>query len=616
MAAQTGSDRRFAFDRYVIDLDRACLMRDGTEVSLRPKSFDALVYLVKNRGRIAAKDELIAAVWPATFVTEDSLVKCIQEIRSALNDEEQRFVRTVPRRGYLFDAELSAPDDTVNGRRSRTGLALAASVTIAALALGLAYFSQRGSEAPVMPAPRSVAVMPFTNLSPDPDNEYFAAGIHESILNQIVRIGDLNTIARTTMQRYAETDKSLGEIARELNVQAILEGSVRFADNRVLVTAQLIEPDSDLHLWSNEYDRPLDDIFAIQADIARQISAALEVELSAAEDRALDESPVESVEAYQLYLRGRYHWEKTTSRDLKQSIGYYQQAINIEPGFARAYAGLADSYAMLQALGTDAPEYYIAQAKAAADRALELDPDLAEGYVSRGLNKYFYDWDHAGGDADLEKAIALSPNLAVAHQIYGKNLVVSRRFDKAERALQRALELDPYAVSINKDLGEVYYFARRYDQAIAAFERTLELEPRHKSSLWFLTRCYEAMGARDLAVQTYLDIYDNAGTEARAQVDELRVAFDTGGWNEFWRHVLEHMHAYAEDSAIEPYRFVELYVRLGEIDDAFSWLDKAFEVRSAWVPLLLVDPLLDDMRSDPRFDAYLERANLVQYADR
>jgi TolB-like protein/DNA-binding winged helix-turn-helix (wHTH) protein/Tfp pilus assembly protein PilF len=651
---------RYTFDDFTVDLARAELLHCGKQVSLRPKSFDALRYLIESRGRLATKDELVQALWPRTIVTEDSLVKCIQDVRAALHDDGHRYIKTVPRRGYMFDSpvsleraaperepalgtksaasiDLGKPPDgdrlaaaetnpkheptlgidagPRGGRRRLAAWIVGAAAIASVVTLGMLLLRrEQTAEPPVLR--RSIAVLPLENLSPDPEHEYFAAGIHESILNQLAQIEDVKTISRTSMLRYAATERSTREIARELNVQTVMEGSVRYADGRVLVTAQLIDPVTDTHLWSEEYYRPLADIFAIQTDIAQRIAAALNVELSVADRSRLATVPTRSPEAYQLYLRGRYHWDRWTIGEASRSVEYFEQAIRHDPEFALAYAGLADAFAALDGLAGAPPAELMPKADAAVSRALQIDPALPEAYIARAMIKHFYTWDYAGGNADFEHAIALNPDSAAAHHLYGKNLPVTGEFAKAFAEFERALQLEPYSNGINKDLGETLYYARRYEEAIAQFRRTEELEPNSPPVYFFLTRCYEAIGAWDQSIDANLHRLRLPVTTSDGRplgttlVDELEQIYRVSGWQGYWRRRLELLNEAAAQGYVEPYRFVEIYVRLGEHDPAFAWLETAFKLRSSWIPTIAFDPVLDPLRADPRFTDLLRRAGL------
>lgn len=642
--------RCYTFDQFTVDLSRASVLRNGERVNLRPKAFNALQYLLDNRGRIVTKEELIRALWPRVIVTDDSLTKCIAEVRAALSDDEHHYLKTVPRRGYLFDAPVTdvadeplpaaAPGEvsvaraasaaardgdstseqtppieappvgaapTAHGHRW-VGLAITVAL-VAGVAIGASYWLRRAAEPQRATLPKSVAVLPLENLSPDPDNAYFAAGIHDSILNQLAQIDDIKTIARTSTLRYAAMTKPISEIARELNVGAVMEGSVRYADGRVRVTVQLIDGETDVHLWSEEYDRPLADVLGIQTDIARRVAVALQAELSAEDEQLLGRAPAVSAEAYELYLRGRFHWDKTETPDFYQAIEYYEQAVRVDPAFAAAHAGLADTYTMLHGLGVAPPSELSTKAKAAAQRALEIDPALAEAYVSRGLIKHFFDWDFPGGDRDFEHAIALRPNLAIAHHLYGKDLVMWHRFDDSAAELERALQLDPYSAAINKDLGETFYYARRFPEALEQFRRTLELDPGSSAAFFWLARTYEVLGRRDEAVEHQLKIAIGRGLGDFAALEDI---YPQSGWQGFWGAYVAALEALRAKQYVEPYKLVEGYVRAGDFERAFAWLETCLTDRSSWTPTIIIDPLVDPLRDDPRFDDLVRRAGLEE----
>jgi TolB-like protein/DNA-binding winged helix-turn-helix (wHTH) protein len=612
--------RRYRFGEFTLDTARACLLRGEQRIELRPKAFDALRYLLEHHGRLVTKDELIRALWPAAVVTDDSLVKCIQDVRRAVDDGTHRLVRTVPRRGYMLELPAgpaadgpAGPDPAASPATRAPGAPRAVMAGIGALAMlaaGATWYWTR--EAGPRPAVDSVAVLPFENLSADLDNDYFAAGVHESILNQLVRIGNLETIARTSMLRYADTDKPIAEIARELNVQAVVAGSVQHAGDRVRVTAQLIDPETDMHLWSEEYDRPLVDIFDIQTDIATRIAEALHAELSSAETTRIRAAPTRSTDAYELYLRGRYHYDKSETADLRKSIQYFERAIRIAPDFALAYAGIADAYMILDGLGAAPPAELVPRAREAVDTALAIDPNLAEAYVARAMIRYFYDWEYSAGNADFEWAIELNPNLAIAHHLFGKNLVTERRFDEALAKLDRALALDPYSASVSKDIGETLLYANRIEEAVIQFRRTEEIDPGSLPVRFWLLRCFEALGQTDRAVENHLALYRSSrwSNIGPMDIDASERVYRDSGWTAYWTEWLALLGDRAKHRHVEPFRLAEAAMRAGDHDAAVHWLERAVEIRSAWVPTMHIDPLLAPLDGDPRFEALLRRARL------
>jgi Tfp pilus assembly protein PilF len=315
-------------------------------------------------------------------------------------------------------------------------------------------------------------------------------------------------------------------------------------------------------------------------------------------------------------LRGRYHWDKWTPSEATKSIEYFSEATRLDPDYALAYAGLADAYTALHGLGVGVPAELMGKAKEAVARALEIDPQLPEAYIARAMIRHFYDWDYRGGNADFERAIALSPNSATAHHLYGKNLPVTLEFEKAFAEFEHALRLDPFSNGINKDLGETLYYARRFSEAAAQFERTLDLEPESPPSLMWLSRSYEAMGRYDEAVASMSRRLAAPGPRSDGaqqpleRIAALEEVYRQSGWDAYLRRRLELLDADAAAQYVEPYRYVEIYTRLGELDAAFAWLEKAFEQRSSWIPTIHFDPQLDPLRADSRYDELVRRAGL------
>src|SRR5207249_1342373 len=342
---------------------------------------------------------------------------------------------------------------------------------------------------------KSIAVLPFENLSSEPETAYFADGIQEEILTRLSKIRDLKVISRTSTQRYKSAPDNLPEIARQLGVANILEGTVQKAEGQVRVHVQLINARNDSHLWAEKYDRKLTDVFAVESEIAKAIADTLQAKLSGSEQRAIATRPTENTDAHQLYLYGRYFWNKRTGPDLQKAIGYFKQAIEKDSTYALAYAGLADSYVLLPGFGAASPQESLPLAKAAAQKAIELDDSLAEAHSSLALVLICYDFDLAGSMKEFERAIQLNPNYATTHQWFGnQTLSLSGDFDRAIAEGKRAVELDPLSLIINADLGIDYFFARRYDEAIEQFHKTIEIDPRFYYAHWVLGEALEMKG--------------------------------------------------------------------------------------------------------------------------
>jgi len=442
--------------------------------------------------------------------------------------------------------EAPVPARQPLSRRSWLRLSLAGGLA-AALAAALWWGASRsvGRPRPGNPAsPKSVAVLPFTNLSADPDNEYFSDGITEDLVTQLAKIRDLEVVSRTSAMRYKHTDKPLREIGRELGAANLMEGSVRRAGTRVRVSAQLIDAATDRHLWAETYDREMTDVFAIQADIAQRIAAALQAEFSPQERARLEKRPTENLEAYNLYLLGRYHWNKFTEQDQKQSLDYFKQAIAKDSSFALAYTGLAASYYTLAAgFGHLRPKDASGLARDAILRALALDDELGEAHMGLALLRSWFDWDWDGAEREFKRAIGLNPSLARAHQGYALMLSAQGRHDEAIAEIRRAQELDPVTPIIAADMAFHFSYARRYDEAIEAFHKAVALEPAFPTPYAGLALVYATTGryqealaaiqsgmARSGGIPMYLPIrgylyavWGKKG-EALAVLDELKAS--------------------------------------------------------------------------------------------
>src|SRR6266496_3777962 len=370
-------------------------------------------------------------------------------------------------------APATAVSDAKPARRPRA--LIAALVMAAVAAAGFYIFSHRSSSTT---PEKSIAVLPFENLSEEKGNAYFAEGIQDEILTRLAKIADLKVISRTSTQKYKSAPDNLREIAKQLAVANILEGSVQKAADKVRVNVQLINATTDAHLWAETYDRKLTDIFGVESDIAKTIAEALQATLTGSEKTAIAKRPTANSEAYELYLKGRFFWNKRTGNDLKKSIDYFNQAIAKDAGYALAYAGLADAYALLSVYAVAPPGDAFPKAKAAAQKALELDNTLAEAHTSLAETLAIYDFDFARAIAEFKRAIELNPNYATAHHWYGKGpLMALGRFNKAIAEVKRSVELDPLSMINNADLGQTYYMAHRYDEAVDQLRKTVEIEP-------------------------------------------------------------------------------------------------------------------------------------------
>ena len=454
---------------------------------------------------------------------------------------------------------------------------------------------------------KSIAVLPFENLSRDPDNAYFTEGVQEEILTRLAKVADLRVIARTSTQRYRSSSENLSQIAKELGVANVLERSVQKAAEEVRVTVQLINVSTQAHLWAETYDRKLTDIFAVESEIAKTIADTLQVKLSDPEQHAITARPTESTEAYQLYLKGRYFWNKRTGADLNKAVDYFNQAIGKDPNYALAYAGLADAYVLLSGFGAASPKDSLPPAKAAAQKALELDNTLGEAHASLGQALFAYDFNFAEANREFRRAIELSPNYATAHQWYGQSgLAPLGQFDDAIAEMKRALELDPLSVVINTDLGSVLCTARHYDAAIDQLRRTLEMDPRFYYAHWNLGVALEVKGLVDQAVVEYEKAI--ALDDDPLSAGLLAHLYAKMGQKDKALQIQEQLREVSKQRYVSPYIFAMIHLGLGEKEQALDFLEKTYQDRDGYnIAYIKVDPFFDPLRGDPRFEAFVQK---------
>jgi TolB-like protein/Tfp pilus assembly protein PilF len=501
------------------------------------------------------------------------------------------------------------PERSIEWRRWRI-FALLALTAILLTALGGWYALRHSaikasdSSAPV----RSVAVLPFKNQTGQPENDYLSDGITESLIASLSRISDLKVISRGSVFSFKEKEVDPVEVGRELNVAAVMMGSIRSNGEMVRISTRLVNTQDGSVIWASETaNRSLKDVFDLQDEVTRSTFAALRVKLTSESEQQLAKRYTNNAEAYHLYLKGRYHWEKFIPNDVERSIEYFQQAINLDPNFALAFTGLADAYFALNGLGVAAPNDVMPKAKSAAARALEIDETLAEAHTSLGVIKDIYDWDFAGAEREFKRAIELNPNSSTGHYLYAKFLPdLQNSLDNSIKEFQKALEIDPFSVGVNKDFGEALFYARRYDEAIEQFKKTLILEPNHAISHSWLARVYEVKGDYDLAFEEIVK-HRVAGGASPKEIEARKETYAQFGWKGYCRKQIELLKQRDEKRYIEPYFVVWAYLRVGDKDQALVWLEKAFESRSGWLPTIKFDPLLDDLRSEPRFQNLVRR---------
>lgn len=455
-----------------------------------------------------------------------------------------------------------------------------------------------------------IAVLPMTNISVDPRDEYFTDGMTEELIATLSRITELKVIARTSVMRYKGSDKNIQEIAMELGVGSILEGSVRKSGNQLRITTQLVNASTQEPVWSMDYDRQLEDAFAIQRDIAEKIAASLRVKILGNEIRGIEKRATSSPGVYALYLRGRYFWNRGTEEGLTKSIEYFQRALRIDSSFNLADVGLADSYATLALLELVTPSEAFPKARQSVEKALKRDDESAEAHTSLGLVKFQYDWDWHAAEDEFKHAIRNNPNYSVAHNYYANYLKAMGRFEEALSESRRAQELDPLSLAINTGVGHVLYLSRKYDEAIEAYRKTVELDPNYmQARLWF-GRPYLQKGMFNEAIAEVTEAVKLSGNSTISMATLGHVYASAGQMEEAMK-ILDELKARSKEQYVSSYWIATIYNGLGDKDHAFEWLERAYKERSSWLAWINVEPRFDSLRSDHRFGSLLKRMNLA-----
>jgi TolB-like protein/DNA-binding winged helix-turn-helix (wHTH) protein/Tfp pilus assembly protein PilF len=627
-----------------LDIGAYELRRSGRRLKLERIPMELLLLLVEHRGQLVSREQIVEKIWgkDVYLATDGSINAAIRKVRHALKDDpdQPRFVQTISGKGYRFIAPVLEPETPLEEQATTAAATHLISRPasdrsiwhrlsgwrgpvvvgiIALLAAAFSLYGVRSGSRTSTPPPAGrfmLAVLPFDNLTGDAGQDYFSDGLTEEMISQLGNIDPqhLGVIARTSVMYYKNRPQPLQQIGRDLGVQYVLEGSVRRDSGKVRITAQLIQVKDQSHLWARQYDRELSDLLSLQGEIAHQI--AVEIRLTLGHSQGLENlasrpAPVaQPYEAYDLYLKGQYFWNKRTSQSFQQAIDYFQQAIAKDPTYARAYAGLADSYALISGYNTSvAPKAVMPKARAAALRAIELDDSSAEAHTSLAVIAQNYDWDWSTAEREYRRAIQLNPNYATAHHWFGEFLGLQGRFDESFREFERARQLDPLSLIIAADHGAVLYYARQYDGAIAQFRAVLEMEPN-------FPRAYNVLGP-----------YAEKGmyADAAAQMDKWGKTPGDRSWLLAWRvyfygrsgdqsrarHALGQLKQLNQRQTLDPTPLVVANIGLGDKKEALLWLERACADRSTALTGIKVNPVFDPLRSEPRFQELLRRMGLA-----
>lgn len=647
MGTPATSARIVRFGIFEVDLNALELRKHGLRLKLPEQPFQILAMLLERPGEIITRDELRNRLWQTdTFVDFDhGLNNAVLRLREVLGDssDNPRFVETIPRRGYRFIAHVeesfrtppppaheSGANQVVNGTPAASpesatalpkgrsllltqrGIAVGVAAVLVILIAGViaaSYFTTRNANS-VMAGKQttSLVVLPLENLSGDQEQDYFADGMTDELIANLAKIRSLRVISRSTAMAYKHTRKPLSEIANELHVDAVVEGTVLRVDKRVRITAELVQVSTDHHLWADTYESQIGDVLALQNRVSSAIVNEIRIKLSPQDRERLARNPAIAPEAYENYLKGRYYWNKRTDENLNKAIAYFSQATAQDSHYALAYAGLSDCYSIVGAtiFGSMPVSEAAPKAREAARRALELDPTLAEAETPLATLKFNYDWDWSGAEDDFQHAIQLNPSYATAYQRYSLFLMAMGRFQDGFNQINKARELDPLSISINFSVGWRLYLARQYDRAIAQLRNTLEMDPSYELPHLVLGQAYEEKGASDLAIPELQKAVElSHGTPL--MVSALAHAYARGGRKEEAEKLLAQLESDAKTKYVSPYYFAIVYLGLGDNEQAMNWLEKAFADRSNGLVFMRVEPELDHLRSNPRFLALQQR---------
>ena len=612
------------FGPFSLNRGKRLLMRNGDAVPLAPKVFETLRVLVENRGRVISKDELLDQVWGGTSVEEGGLTRNVSILRKTLGEkpDDHQFIVTVPGRGYQFVAAVNetavteqppANERSVpvrqNGRagdsHARSWLALAG---LTVLAVGGTIYIVRPVATTARPAITSLAVLPLNNLSGDPSQDYFAEGMTEALIGNLAPISALRVVSRTSVMRFKGTRTSLPEIARELKVDAVIEGSVQRTHDRVRISVQLIYAPTDTHLWAREYERELTDVLKLQGEVARAVADEIRIQVTVEEHARMASAGTIDPAAHQEYLLGQYYLWKLTEEDLARAIDHFERATRLDAGYAAAYAGLSHAWWWRGVWGAKTFKDIEPPSRSAARQALALDPRLAEAHVSMGRLRFGHDWDWTGAEHDFRLALDIDPNNLDAHFFFAMLFMALGRFTESIAHLERAEQLDPLSSTVQSAFGRVLYRARKFDQAIPHLNQAIALEPRSPDGYGRLADVYEALGRYDEALALNEKVQVLRSRPGRA-LDVAIVFARMGRRDEANRMVA------ALRNTSSPAQLAQAYAVLGNTEEAFRFLFRHAEERNG-LNYVKTDPRFDSLHSDPRWQLLLRRMNLPAESER
>jgi TolB-like protein/DNA-binding winged helix-turn-helix (wHTH) protein/Flp pilus assembly protein TadD len=626
--------KHFKFGVFEADLRTGELTKLGKRVRLQEQPFQLLAMLLEKPGELVTREELRKRLWPKTIVDFDhGLNKAISKVREILGDsaENPRFIETVASRGYRFLADVvvvhgGQPETAAGDLAMHEGSGLLTDAGISArwpprafgwrlcgfgmalvLAVSLSWFFYSWRHPP--PSIRSLAVLPLENLSDDASQDYFADGMTDELITHLGQISAIRVISRTSAMTYKSVRKPLAEIARELNVDAVVEGSVLHSGERVRIAAQLIQVPADKQIWAESYEGDFRDTLGLQSRVARAIAEQIRATLNRQEQVALEKSKAVNPAAYEAYLKGRYFWNKRTGDGLRTAVGYFNRAIETDPTYAEAYSGLADSYALSGdwEYGVLSPQDAFRKAKAAATKALALDDSLGEAHTSLGFALDLYSWDWEAAETEYKLAIKLNPGYATAHLWYAWHLILMGRNSEGLFELRKAESLDPLSLIISADMADALCIAHLFDEAVRQSKKTLQMDPNFAIGHYELGQAFEQKHMHDQAIAEFEKAIEISGHSAVFD-SNLAYVYAVLGRKEEAIKIAKDLEAQHDKNPSAEANIALIYVGLGDQDQAMIWLNKGYEAR--FNPSILLRPAFDPLRSDAQFKGLLRRVGL------
>ena len=642
----------YEFGPFQLDPPERLLLCDGRPVSLAPKAFDLLLVLVNRSGHLVEKDELLRIVWPGSFVEEGNLAVTVSLLRKALTDDrnQHRYIETVSKKGYRFVAEVKRHDDcalvltSAKGNSGKEGggkeiesadtepastNAIVASrierwqqrprrkfflpvlltvLVIGLLSVAVGFAHHKIGKTPDTDAIRSLAVLPFQTLGINGSDKFLELGMADAVITKLANTGKVLVRPTSAIQQYAGTSRTPQAVGLEQGVDAVLDGRIQLDASQVRVTLQLIRVRDGAQLWADTLDTKFTDVFALEDSLSEMAAQAIRLKLTGEENRKFTRRPTENPAAYEAYMKGRYFWNKRTETGLKKGLDYFREAIKLDPSFAEAYVGVADSFATLGLYSVLPPKEAFPAARDAGSRALQMDDSLAAAHATLAFIQFYYEWNPTTSGIEFRRALAENPHYAMAHSWYAESLAAAGQYPRAIAEAQRALEDDPLSMIVSSNAGWTFALAGQTDRSIETLKKAIEIDPSFPRTHFRLGEVYEQRGQYASAIAELEQAVNLSGADPYYQAS-LGHAYAASGDAAKARHILQELQVRSAKEYVPPFAVGVIYAGLGENDQAFRWLQKATDDRSTSMVFLRSDPELAGLRGDPRFAQLSQTVN-------